>query len=115
MKLVITSRGENPDSEMDDRFGRAEYFAVFDTESGAFSSVSNKENLNAAQGAGIQAGKNVIELGVEAVITGNIGPKAFATLESGHVAVYLSSAPTVSEAIELFRTGQLEPADSPNV
>ena len=49
MKVVISSRGESLASDMDDRFGRAEYFAVFDTENGAFSAVSNQKNLNAAQ------------------------------------------------------------------
>ena len=34
MKIVITAKGEGLDSELDPRFGRAQYFIVMDTETG---------------------------------------------------------------------------------
>ncbi|MCL5742769.1 MAG: dinitrogenase iron-molybdenum cofactor biosynthesis protein, partial [Acidobacteria bacterium] len=77
MKLAVTSQGNNLKASLDPRFGRAKYFIVVDTETGAFSAADNTVNLNAAQGAGIQAGKRVAELGVEGLITGHVGPKAF--------------------------------------
>ena len=57
MKLAITSEGETLHSSVDPRFGRAKFFVVVDTETRAVVAVSNAVNLNAAQGAGIQAGK----------------------------------------------------------
>jgi predicted Fe-Mo cluster-binding NifX family protein len=66
-------------SPLDPRFGRAKYFIVLDTDSGAFSAADNSVNLNPAQGAGIQAGKRVVELGADGLITGHVGPKAFST------------------------------------
>lgn len=83
MKLAITSVDEGIESSVDLRFGRAKYFVVVDLETHATTTVSNYVNLNAAQGAGIQTAKTLIDLGVKAVITGHVGPKAFSALEAG--------------------------------
>jgi len=115
MKVAITSQGADMDSPVDPRFGRAKYFVVVDTETGEFTTHDNTTNLNAMQGAGIQASRNVIDLGVEAVITGNVGPKAFATLQAGGVKVYISPGGTVAEALEKFKAGELEPVGQANV
>ena len=55
MKVIVTSQGQELNSPVDPRFGRAKYFLVVDTETGDFSAADNSQNLNAAQGAGIQA------------------------------------------------------------
>jgi len=108
MKVAVTSQGRELNSPVDPRFGRAKYFVVVDTETGNFSVADNSQNLNAAQGAGIQAGKNVAELGAEAVITGHVGPKAFATLQAGGVAIYAGASGTIADAIEQFKAGALK-------
>jgi len=115
MKVAITSQGMDMNSAVDPRFGRAKYFIVVDTETGEFSARDNSQNLNALQGAGIQAGRNVIELGVEAVITGNVGPKAFATLQAGNVKIYIGASGTVADAVEKFKAGELECVSKANV
>lgn len=116
MKVTITSNGQEMDSEVDPRFGRAKWFILVDTESGEHEAIDNKQNLNAAQGAGIQAGQNVVELGVEAVITGNVGPKAFRVLQAAGIKIYLcGSGTTVAEAIEQLKAGDLKEVDQANV
>ena len=115
MKVAVTSQGRELSSPVDARFGRAKYFLVVDTETGEFSATDNSQNLNAAQGAGIQAGKNVVDLGAEAVITGHVGPKAFATLESGGVQIYTGAAGTVADAVEQFKAGKLKQPNRANV
>jgi predicted Fe-Mo cluster-binding NifX family protein len=107
MKIAVTSRGKELGSAVDPRFGRAGFFIVADTETGAFSVADNEQNLSAAQGAGIQAGRNVVNLGVQAILTGHVGPKAFATLQAGGVKIYAGVSGTVAEAIEQFKAGQL--------
>ena len=79
MKVIVTSQGRELNSPVDPRFGRAKYFIVVDTETGDLSAADNSQNLNALQGAGIQAATNVIDAGAEAVVTGHVGPKAFTT------------------------------------
>lgn len=115
MKVAITSQGQELSSSVDPRFGRAKFFLVVDTETGEFSAHSNSQNLNAAQGAGIQAGRNVVDLGVAAVITGNVGPKAFATLQAGDVKIFTGAKGTAAEAIAAFKAGDLTESDSNTV
>jgi len=115
MKIVITSQGTDLKSPIDPRFGRAACFILVDTETNEFTSHDNTQNLNAAQGAGIQAGRTVVDLGAEAVLTGNVGPKAFATLQSGNIKVYPGVSGTVAEAIEQFKAGKLQPTGAANV
>ncbi len=110
MKIAVTAQGRDLDAAVDPRFGRATCFVVVDTETGAFSVTDNAQNLNAPQGAGIQAGKNVVDLGVEALITGNVGPKAFATLTAAGIAIHTGATGSVGEAIEQFKAGALESA-----
>ena len=115
MKLVITSQGPDMNSPVDPRFGRAKWFLLVDTETGEFHAADNGLNLNAAQGAGIQAGRNVVDLGAEAVVTGHVGPKAFATLQAGGVAIHTGASGTVAEALEQFKAGQLQETAAPDV
>ena len=115
MKVVVTSQGRELSSPVDPRFGRAKFFVVIDTETGEFSAADNAQNLNAAQGAGIQAGRNVAELGATAVITGHVGPKAFATLQAGGVQVYTGATGTVAEAVEQFKAGRLKQSTGADV
>jgi predicted Fe-Mo cluster-binding NifX family protein len=115
MKIVVTSQGENLQSPVDPRFGRAAYLTVIDAETDVFSAVTNSINANAAQGAGIQAGKKVVELGADVLITGHVGPKAFATLQAGNVKVYTGAAGTVAETVDAFKSGRLKAAESADV
>ena len=46
-------------------------------------------------------------MGVAAIITGHVGPKAFATLRSGGVAIYTGARGTVAEAIGQLKAGTL--------
>lgn len=108
MKLAITSQDVGMESAVDPRFGRAKYFVVVDLDTNEAETVSNAVNLNAAQGAGIQAAKTVIDLGVKVLITGHVGPKAFAALQAGGVAVYPVAGGTVIEALEDLGAGSLQ-------
>ena len=72
-------------------------------------------NLNVAQGAGIQTGQNIANLGVEAVITGNVGPNAFRVLSAAGVRIFLTEQQTVQDAIDLFKAGKLEEVKQANV
>lgn len=112
MKVAITSQGDKLESPVDPRFGRAKYFIVLDTGSGAFSVLNNEQNLNSAHGAGIQAAKTVSEAAIEAVITGFVGPKAFSALETAGISVYTGASGSVAGAVAAFKAGALAKADA---
>ena len=115
MKVVVTAQGKELASETDLRFGRARWLLLVDTLTGLSEAYDNAVNLNLAQGAGIQTGQNVANIGAEAVITGNVGPNAFKTLNAANVKVFLSKAKTVQEALGLFKAGELEEVKQANV
>lgn len=108
MKIAITSSGCGLDSELDQRFGRAVKFIICDSESGSFEAVDNAQNLNAAQGAGIQAAQHVANAGVDALITGHTGPKAFKVLQAANIPVFLAAGGTVGAALEAWKRGELK-------
>ena len=115
MKVAVTSQGKELSSEIDPRFGRAKWLVIGDTETGKSEVHDNTVNLNAAQGAGIQTGQNIANLGVDAVITGNIGPNAFRALNAANVKIFLANKQTVEEAIGSLKEGKLEEVDQANV
>jgi len=115
MKLAITSQGKELSSEIDLRFGRAKWLIVFDLETGDFQAHDNELNLNASQGAGIQTGQNIANLGADAVITGNIGPNAFKTLDAAKVKIFLAEKQTVQQAIDLYKADELKEVEQANV
>jgi len=115
MKIAVTSCGTLTESPVEARFGRAPFFILMDTESGAAQVHDNAQSLAAAQGAGVQAAETVCRLGAEAVITGHCGPKAFRALRAAGIQVVLGAEGTVAEAVERFRAGELTPADAADV
>jgi predicted Fe-Mo cluster-binding NifX family protein len=115
MNIAVTSQGETLDSKVDPRLGRTKFFIVYDLEKNEFAPMNNSQNLNAAQGAGIQAAQNIIGTASEAVITGNCGPKAFRVLSAGDVKVFKAVEGTVGDNIEKYRKGELKEMDNANV
>jgi len=115
MKVAITASGPSLDAAVDPRFGRAAFFVVANPDSDAYEVHDNAQNLNAAQGAGIQAAQTVSRLGVEAVITGHCGPKAFEVLNAAGIKVVVGAEGSVRSALEAFRAGRLTPSHAPNV
>ena len=110
MKIAISSQGKDLNASLDPRFGRAAGFIVFDDENGNFEYISNEQNLQAMQGAGIQTAQNVAQTGAKAIISGHVGPKAFSALRSGGIDIYLCQAGTVQEALDSLKAGTLEKA-----
>jgi predicted Fe-Mo cluster-binding NifX family protein len=115
MKIAITASGKDLSSNVDPRFGRAPFFILVETDTDQAAVHANTQSLNAAQGAGIQAGETVARIGAEAVITGHVGPKAFRILNAAGIKVYLCEQVSVTEAVRRFKDGELREATSANV
>jgi predicted Fe-Mo cluster-binding NifX family protein len=115
MKVAVTAQGQELTSTVDLRFGRAKWILVVDTDTGQHEVHDNTVHLNLPQGAGIQTGQNIADLGVEAVITGNAGPNAFRTLSAAHVRIFLAANQTVGEAVAALKEGRLQEIQQANV
>ena len=107
MRIAITAMGKDVSSKVDMRFGRAAYFMVYSEDNGTWQSADNHQNLNAVQGAGIQAAQNVAKLGADILITGNVGPKAFKVLQANNMKIYTTGESTVEEAYNAYKAGKL--------
>lgn len=76
MRIAVTARGTDLDSQVDPRFGRCASFLVVDTES---MDVDVLENASAGLGGGvgIQSAQLMADRDVKVVLTGNCDPNAF--------------------------------------
>lgn len=114
MKLCVTATAGDLNAEVDPRFGRSQYFVFVDSDTMAFEAIAN-DAIAASGGAGIQAAQAVVNKGVSVVISGNIGPNAFQVLTTAGVKILTGAYGTVKEAIEMYKTGELNEADTSTV
>lgn len=115
MKIAVTATGRELSSLVDPRFGRAKFFAVVNLERDDLVVHDNAQNLQAAQGAGIQAAETVVQLGAGSVLTGNVGPKAFRALRAAGIRIYRVGEMSVAEAVAKFKAGELTESTEANV
>lgn len=116
MKVAISSNGKGLDSTIDFRFGRCAYFIIVDIDKKKkkFDMVKAIANPNVAVGggAGVSAAQLIANEGAEAVITGNIGPRAHDVFQQLKIEAYKAEG-TVERAIELFMADKLEAISVP--
>jgi predicted Fe-Mo cluster-binding NifX family protein len=112
MKVAVTADGLGLDAHFVAVFGRCASFVCVDLETMDAKALANRGQA-AAGGAGIQAAQLVIDEGVEAVITGNVGPNAFQVLNAAGVHVYLHQGGTVRQAVAALKEGGLSAVTAP--
>ncbi len=111
-KICVTSTGPTLESAVDPRFGRCAYFMIVDPDTLAFEAVSNAAAM-ASGGAGIQAAQTVASTGVEAVLTGSVGPNAFPALEDSGIKILVGVSGTIKSAVESYSSGSLDELKTP--
>lgn len=109
-RVAVSSAGESLESPVDPRFGRCPYFVIFE-DGQAHRAVGNSGRA-LGNGAGIQAAQQVLDLGVDTVVTGDIGPNAFRVLAAGGVRMFVKCTGTVGSAMQAYREGALREAAS---
>jgi len=108
MKLAISSTGESLKNEIDTRFGRCPYFLIVEIENKKIKEVKAIENIAAGQrgGAGITSAEIIAKEKVEAVITANLGPRAFSVFEQFEIKIYQGKG-KVGDVVRKFIKGEL--------
>lgn len=109
MKIAISSDGQNLESRVDQRFGRCEYFLIITIDNDKIKEFTATENSGAKEGhgAGILSAQQIGELGVEVVITGQVGPNASKVLKELNVKTYSGSG-LISEVVQKQIKGELK-------
>ncbi len=109
MKIAVSSTGKNLSSHVDEIFGRCSYFVIVEIENKKIKGVEVIENIsrNQAGGVGISVAQMIVEKGVSAVITRNIGPRALDVLNQFNIGIYVGDG-TIEKVLQEFIDGKLE-------
>lgn len=111
MKIAIGLEENNYNSQVDRRFGRASFFILIDSITNNYEIIEN-EAKDEPTGAGLKVVKNLVNLGVDEIIAGEIGPKAAILIEEFNIPVYkLGELKKVNEVMENYREKRLEKFD----
>ncbi|MCK5149860.1 NifB/NifX family molybdenum-iron cluster-binding protein [Candidatus Pacearchaeota archaeon] len=109
MKIAISSTGKDLESEIDAKFGRCDYFLIVEIENKEIKNFKAVENTAKAQmgGAGITAGEIVANQKVDAIITTNLGPRAFSVFNQFGIKIYQGQG-KIKDAVQNLIDGKLE-------
>lgn len=107
--VAISSSSANLDGDVDDRFGRCQYFVLVFLEGGEIKSFKIIENTKAGMrgGVGTVVAQMIADNGVSSVITGNIGPRALDVFKQFDISVYCAKR-SKRQAIQDFIDGKSE-------
>lgn len=112
MKIMISSTGTDEKSIVDEKFGRAEHYIIYDSTDEQYTDLVNTAQLG-AHGAGPKAAQIAIDEAVDYILTGNLGPKAMRVIEHTDIKVYYVKPGTVRENVNSFQDDLLEEIQKP--
>jgi len=109
MKFVITAKGNSWESPVDERFGRAQYFFIFDEAQDTVEVVNNSDINSVEHGAGPKTAGAIAGLAADVLITGNgPGKNAASVLQKTGIKIYTGAGSmSVREAYTAFKSGLL--------
>ncbi len=98
MKIAITSEGNTLEAQIDSRFGRCSYFAIYDTETKQTEFLENP-GKDASGGAGPAAVQFVAKQGVSRVVAGEFGGKTLPLFQSLNIEMVNESDKSIEQII----------------
>jgi predicted Fe-Mo cluster-binding NifX family protein len=116
MKIAVSATADKIDSTVDPRFGRCAYFIIVDAEGSEIKGSEAVQNTGtqAMGGAGVTAAQIVANKGVDAVITGNVGPNAFGALSQAGIKIVTGvGGVSVKDAVQRYLKGELKETTQP--
>ncbi|AQQ70311.1 Dinitrogenase iron-molybdenum cofactor [Limihaloglobus sulfuriphilus] len=116
MKIAVCLNEKSEKSEVSTRFGRAEFFGIYNDADKSWKFIENSQNLQAPQGAGLQSAQYILDAGSHALIAANVGPKAMRVMQNEGIDVFLvSGGITAEEAVEKCLKNELKKITEANV
>lgn len=95
---------------METRFGRSEYFLIYNEEKDELTHFDNRDSANDAHGAGPKTAQKLFEFSPDVLITGNgPGGNAATVLQKTGVKIYVGAGQmTVKEAFDAYKNNALQ-------
>ena len=110
MKIAVSVSAPKSGAAFESRFGRAAAFIIVDTGTGDQQAITNSA-AQSGSGAGIRTAETVIRHGVDAVISGAFGPKAYEVLHASNVQLYKATSGSIDELVARLQQGDLKPVE----
>jgi len=102
MKIAVMSIGDSKESLISDKFGRAPFIIICDTDKNLYEVIENS-GIQSKHGAGAETAELIIENGIDLLLTKEIGVKAYSVLAKAHIAIQLlTSESTVKGSIKHY-------------
>jgi predicted Fe-Mo cluster-binding NifX family protein len=113
MKIAVSSAGGSIHSPVEERFGRAPYYVIVDSENVDFENLKfglvSNPSVTSEHGAGPQTATMLQERGANVVLTGRAGPNARRALDAMGITVVEGVHGTVKEVVESYLKGSVKP------
>ena len=110
MKILLSTDRDNLESNIAKRFGHANYYLIYCTDSKSFD-VKINEGHDDEHSSLIKLARN----GIHNFIVGNVGPNAFKVLKENNARLFLARKLKASEALEKFLGNKLDELFNPTI
>ncbi len=105
MKIAISADGRDFEGKIDTTFHRCSFFLILNMEKNSQKTLENTTKGRSGE-IGAKVGQIVANEGIDAVITTDIGPKAFEIFERYGIKVYQAEG-IIENAIQQLEKGKL--------
>ncbi len=106
MKIAVPAKSNSLQSEVDQRFARAEGFIIYDSDTKEFEFIEN--SMPDAHGAGPKAVQKLAELEVKVLIIPSVGNNAFEAINASNMKAYFSVNGSIEKNLQEYFNGNLE-------
>ena len=110
MKVAVSAVSKDIKQPVNPVFGRCPGYVIAEIDENKVKETKFVKNpgMSTGMGAGIAAAQAIASQGVQAVISGNVGPNAFMVLQQSGIKIYRAANLTVEQALQQFDEGKLE-------
>lgn len=106
MKIALPVDENNMETRVCVSFGRAPYFAVYDTETKETSFFENKGAFSKG-GAGVKTAQIIVDNKIDAVISPRCGENAAEVINAADIKIYKTINDSIKDNIGAFEQGKL--------
>lgn len=110
MKIVIPVDEKDLNASVCESFGRAPYYAIFDTKKNEMTFIDNDASASIG-GAGVKAAQKIVDNKVNVLLTPSCGTNAAEVLQAANIKIYKTTAIYAKDNLEAFISGKLDLLD----